>query len=122
MVITETPVRRERRRPSEYTIRSTRSLVPDALCLDLLLAAWAAVRHATEPATKWPAWLDVWLPVIAIHMPTVRVKPRYSPCPWLYDNDTVRDLMHQRDLAREAQQADPILETIQDYRKCRNDD
>ena len=62
IVIAETPLRRERRRPAEITVRSTRSLVPDALCLDLLLSDWAAVYGATEPAAKWSAWLGCGRP------------------------------------------------------------
>ena len=38
LVIAETTLQRERRRPAEVTIRSTRDLVPDALCLDLLVS------------------------------------------------------------------------------------
>ena len=120
MVIAETPIRRERRRPPEFTARSTRSLVPDALCLDLLLTDWSAVRDATGPAAKWTAWLEVWSPIIDLHMPTVRVRPRHPPCPWLNDNESVRDLMRERDLAREGQRANRTPETTEYYRTCRN--
>lgn len=42
------------------------------------------------------------------------------PCPWLSDNDTVRDLMRERDLARETQRADPTPHATQFYRSRRN--
>ena len=48
LVIADASVRRERRRPPEITVRATRSLVPDALCLDLLQSDWTAV----DPASK----------------------------------------------------------------------
>ena len=121
MVVAETPICRERHRPLGFTMRSTRSLVPDASCLDLLMADWAAVREAAEPAAKWAAWLDIWSPVIDLHMPTVRVRPRHPPCPWLTDNETIRDLMRERDSAREAQRVNPSTQTALAYRTCRNE-
>ena len=60
IIVAETVLRRERRRPAEIAVRSTRSLEPSALCLDLLLSDWSAVHGAAEPADKWSAWLAVW--------------------------------------------------------------
>ena len=96
------------------------SLEPDALCLDLLLSDWDAVYGATEPAAKWRAWLAVWTPVVDRHMPVVTLRPRHPPCPWLNDNDDVRALMRERDLARAAQRDDPTPEATKDYKQCRN--
>ncbi|XP_043214665.1 uncharacterized protein LOC122378022 [Amphibalanus amphitrite] len=69
IVIAETPLTKERRRPAEITVPSTRSLVPDSLCMELLLSDWDAVYSAAEPAAKWQAWLAVWTPVLDRHMP-----------------------------------------------------
>ena len=43
IVIAETSLRRERRRPTEISVRSTRSLDPNALCLELLPSDWDSV-------------------------------------------------------------------------------
>ena len=120
IVIAETPLTKERRRPAEITVRSPRSLVPDSLCLELLLSAWDAVYSAAEPAAKWQAWLAVWTPVLDRHMPVVTIRPRHPPCPWLTDNEEVRALMRERNLARAAQRDNPTPETTGDYRRCRN--
>ena len=107
LVVAETTLSRERRRPAEITVRSTRGLVPDRLRLELLLADWAAVYDAASPEAKWEAWLAVWTPVINIHTPVIKVRPRHQPCPWLNDNDDLRTLMRERDLARRARSDDP---------------
>ena len=61
LVLAETCIRRERRRRPCVTIMSTRSLVPDALCLDLLvlLADWTAIADVEGSQSKWRAWLEV---------------------------------------------------------------
>ena len=55
-----------------------------------------------------------------LHMPTVRVRPRHPPCPWLTENENVRDLMRERDVARETQRADPTPEATELYGTRRN--
>ena len=97
LVVAETPLCRERRRRAEITVRSTRGLVPDRLRLDLLLADWSAVYGAAGTEEKWSAWRAVWTPVIDAHMPLVKMRPRHKPCPWLNDNDDLRQLMRERD-------------------------
>ncbi|KAF0298250.1 hypothetical protein FJT64_004367 [Amphibalanus amphitrite] len=72
LVVAETRLKRERSRPAEITVRSTRGLVPDQLRLELLLADWAAVYGATSTEEKWAAWLAVWTPVVDRHMPVVK--------------------------------------------------
>ena len=75
LVVAETSLRRERRRPAEITIRSTRGLVPDQLRLDLLLADWAPAYRAATVEEKWTEWLAVWTPVIDRHMPVIQGLP-----------------------------------------------
>ena len=97
LLIAETPLVRERRRPPEVTIRSTRVLVPDALCLDLLMSDRSTVYNSTDPDHTWKAWLTVWSPVIDTHMPLKTMKLRRPPAPWLTDDDDLRTLMRERD-------------------------
>ena len=120
MVAARLAVTRERRQVKEIVVRSTRSLVPDALRLDLLLADWSGVREATGVEEKWSAWRAVWSPVIDRHMPLVTIRPKHPPCPWLTDNDDVRALMRARDLARQECESDPSPETRDAYRVSRN--
>ncbi|KAF0292538.1 hypothetical protein FJT64_009479 [Amphibalanus amphitrite] len=121
LVIAETTLQRERRRPAEVTIRSTRDLVPDALCLELLVSDWSAVYSATDPADKWKAWLAVWSPVIDRHMPEKKIRPRHSPAPWITENDELQTMMRERDLADAERRAQPADEqAAQRYRLCRN--
>ncbi|KAF0308245.1 hypothetical protein FJT64_020529 [Amphibalanus amphitrite] len=119
MVAARLSAAREKRRVREVTIRSTRSLVPDALRLDLLLADWSGMREAVGVEEKWSAWRDVWSPVIDRHMPLITIRPRHPPCPWLTDNDDVRALMGARDLARQECESDPSPETRDAYRVSR---
>ncbi|KAF0302760.1 hypothetical protein FJT64_025171 [Amphibalanus amphitrite] len=117
LVIAETTLQRERRRPAEVTIRSTRDLVPDALCLELLVSDWSAVYSATDPADKWKAWLAVWSPVIDRHMPEKKIRPRHSPAPWITENDELQTMMRERDLADAERRAQPADEqAAQRYR------
>ncbi|KAF0306683.1 hypothetical protein FJT64_021879 [Amphibalanus amphitrite] len=121
LVIAETTLQRERRRPAEVTIRSTRDLVPDALCLELLVSDWSAVYGATDPADKWKAWLAVWSPVIDRHMPEKKIRQRHSPAPWITENDELQTMMRERDLADAERRAQPADEqAAQRYRLCRN--
>ena len=120
LVVAETPLCRERRRRAEITVRSTRGLVPDRLRLDLLLADWSAVYGAAGTEEKWSAWRAVWTPVIDAHMPLVKMRPRHKPCPWLNDNDDLRQLMRERDLARREKIDDPSPANRERYTVCRN--
>ena len=52
------------------------------------------------------------------HMPLITTRPRHPPCPWL--DDELRTLMRERDLACEEYRADPVPETRDRYRACRN--
>ena len=120
LVIAGTSVLRERRRPEESTIRSTKNLVPDSLRLELLLADWTAVHQAGEVGDKWAAWRAAWSPILDKHMPLVKVRRRHQPSPWLTDNDELRGMMRERDLARADRDASPCAETSRAYVVKRN--
>ena len=62
----------------------------------------------------------VWTPVIKTHMPVIKARPRHQPCPWLNDNDYLRALMREGDLARRARSNDPSPASRQHYTACRN--
>ena len=113
LVIAETSVRRERRRPAEVTIRSTRNLVPDALRLELLLADWSAVYDCAGVEDKWAAWRATWSPTLDNHMPMTKVRLKRQPSPWL--SDELRGMMRERDLARAECDSDPSDVTRQRY-------
>ena len=120
LVIAQTLLRRERRLRTEITVRSTRSLVPDALRLDLLTADWSGVREAVGTGDKWSQWLSVWTPLIDKHMPLTKLRPRHPPCPWLASDDQLRDDMRERDEARAVYVGDPIPENRDIYVTRRN--
>ena len=108
-----------KQRPTTITVRSTRHLSQDALCLDLLLADWSALYRATSTDEKWSAWRAVWEPILDRHMPTRQVKLRHKPQPWLYD-DAVREAKEARERARADRERTPCVETEREYRLCRN--
>lgn len=110
----------ERRRAQEITIRSTRGLSEEALCLELLLSDWSRVYCAETTDEKWSAWRAVWSPVIDSHMPLTSVKVKHAPCPWLSDNAELRDMMRDRDRARKDRDRQPCEETWRAYRDSRN--
>ena len=120
LVVTAVPIERTRQRVKTVSVRSTRSLVPDSLCLDLLLTDWSEVHGAADIDTKWEAWLAAWSPNIDRHMPTKQVRLRHPPCPWLTDNPQLRALMRDRDLARADCDDSPGPEAREVYRAKRN--
>ena len=65
---------RVRSRPHEITVRSTKHLNRDHLCLDLLTTDWASIYSAPSPGEKYDAWLSVWNGLVDQHVPLTRVK------------------------------------------------
>ena len=121
MTVVSIVAKRERRKVTTITVRSSRRVDNDALCLDLLLADWGAVYGSQTPSEKWRAWLAVWQPVMDAHMPLRTVKLKYPPTPWLHENEELKQCMKNRDKAREARDQDrhnPTKE--QTYRDSRN--
>ena len=53
-------------------------------------------------------------------MPLTKVRSRHQPSPWLADNEELRCMMRERDLARADRDADPCVETRQAYVTKRN--
>ena len=110
---------KSRHQPRTVTVRSTRHLSQDALCLDLLLADWAPVYQADTTSDKWDAWRSAWDPLIDRHMPKRQIRIRHQPQPWLHD-DGVRAAMEARDAARLDKERTPCEETERDFRISRN--
>ena len=62
----------------------------------------------------------MWSLVIDKHMPLVKIRPRHPPCPWLTNNDQLRDSMRARDQAHAAYQHNPTPENRTVFRAHRN--
>ncbi|KAF0309848.1 hypothetical protein FJT64_019051 [Amphibalanus amphitrite] len=110
---------KSRHQPRTVTIRSTRHLSQDALCLDLLQADWTPVYQAETVAAKWDAWRSAWTPLIDRHMPVRQILTRHQPQPWLHDED-VAAAMEARDAARLDKERTPCEETEREFRIKRN--
>ncbi|KAF0308377.1 Proteasome subunit alpha-type 7-like [Amphibalanus amphitrite] len=110
---------KSRHQPRTVTIRSTRHLSQDALCLDLLQADWTPVYQAETVAAKWDAWRSAWTPLIDRHMPVRQIRTRHQPQPWLHDED-VAAAMEARDAARLDKERTPCEETEREFRIKRN--
>ena len=110
---------KHRHRPETITVRSTRHLDHNALCLSFLLEDWSEFDEADSITDKWNSFLAVWDRVINIHMPMKTIKLKNRPHPWLED-DEVREAMDARDRARADRDHTPCEETAKEYRDCRN--
>ena len=119
LIISSVAAVKSRHQPRTATVRSTRHLSQDALCLDLLLADWTPVYRADTTSDKWDAWRSAWDPLIDRHMPKRRIRTRHQPQPWLYD-DGVRAAMEARDAARLDKERTPCAETEREFRISRN--
>ena len=110
---------RERQQPVTVSVRSTRRVNTDALCLDLLLADWSGVAQSNNITDMWTAFLATWQPIIDLHMPLRTIRLRHQAYPWLQDEE-VRAAMATRDRARRARDRAPSEETQQEFRNRRN--
>ena len=104
---------------STISVRSTRRVNTDALCLDLLQADWSLLYAADSTTNKWSSFLRTWSPIIDAHMPVRTVKLKHRPFPWLQD-DEVREAMAARDQARRDRQLTPCDATEAEFRLRRN--
>ena len=111
---------RVRRRPTEITVRATKHLSPDALRLDMLMDDWTPVHDSTSPADKLDKFLAVWNRNIDKHMPLTRVRVRHPPCPWIAENDDLKEKMKERDQARTVRDSNPTERNRKRYQTCRN--
>lgn len=105
--------------PETITVRSTRRVDQDALCLDLLLADWSSVYETDSITNMWNGFLNTWRPIIDRHMPLRTIKIRNRCYPWLED-ETVREAMAARDAARWDRDHTPCEETRREFRERRN--
>ena len=119
LIMTTVTAAKIRQRPKEITIRSTRKLNRDALCLDLLLSDWSQIEAAGSTTDNWNAWLSVWDQIIDRHTPLHKVKLKHQSYPWLEDDD-VRAAMEARDKARADKERNPCEETMKEFRLRRN--
>ena len=112
-------VNKTRHEVNTITVRSTRRVNTDALCLDLLQADWSPIYATHSTSDKWSRFLEVWGPIIDAHMPMRVIKLRHRPYPWLQDDD-VREAMAARDQARMDRQRTPCDATEAEFRVRRN--
>ena len=105
--------------PDTITVRSTRHVNDDALCLDLLQADWSELYEADSTSNMWNSFLTVWDPIINQHMPMRTIKVKHRPGPWL-DDDSVREAMAARDQARADRDLTPCVVTEREFRESRN--
>ena len=120
LVIVQVKGTRIRKRPAEITVRVTKNLCPDALKLDMLMDDWTPVYEANGPDEKIDKFLDVYNRNIDKHMPLKRIRVRHPPCPWLVNNNDLRQKMKERDRARRLSNRYPNANTRNQYRRCRN--
>jgi len=75
----------------------------NGVCLDFLVSDWSAVYEAADVDSKLREFMRVWDDVIDRHCPVTRVRSgRGRGCPWLSGDSELRELMTERDRAREA--------------------
>ena len=110
---------RSRHEPEIISVRPTRGVDQDALCLQLLLADWTKIDESETVAGKWDAFLNVWTPIIDLHMPVKQIKTRPRQYPWLGEEE-VRQAMAARDRARARRDRHRSDDTQQAYRDSRN--
>ncbi|KAF0302515.1 hypothetical protein FJT64_025404 [Amphibalanus amphitrite] len=107
------------RAPEIITVRSTRRVDEDALCLSLLQADWSELDAAQSITDKWDRFLAVWDPIMNHYMPLKTIKLKHRPSPWMED-EAVKEAMAARDLARADRDCTPCEETREEYRVRRN--
>ena len=110
---------REPRQRVTVTVRSTRRVNTNAMCLDLLLADWSGVTDCDNITDMWTAFLATWHPIIDHHMPMRTLQLRHQAYPWLRDEE-VQAAMAARRRARRARDRAPSESTQQQLRTCRN--
>ena len=108
-----------RRHPETVTLRSTRHVDQNALCLSLLQADWSGLDAADSITDKWNSFLTVWDPIIDTYMPMKTIKLKHRSYPWLEDEE-MREAMAARALARADRDHTPCEETKREYRERRN--
>ena len=63
------------------TVRATRRVNTDALCLELLQADWTSTYNSTCTTDKWNCFYSIWDPIINEHMPMRTVPLKHRPYP-----------------------------------------
>ena len=103
----------------QITVRATRHVNTNALCLELLQADWATTYGVNGTSDKWNNFFNTWDPIINKHMPMRKITLKHRPYPWLEDED-VREAMAARDQARIDRECTPCDVTEKEFRERRN--
>ena len=101
------------------TVRVTRHVNTDALCLELLQADWTPIYNSTCTTDKWNSFYSIWDPIINSHMPMRTIPLKHRPYPWLQD-ENVTEAMAARDQARIDRECTPCDVTEREFRERRN--
>ena len=101
------------------TVRDTRRVNADALCLELLQADWTPIYNSNCTTGKWDSFYSTWDPIINKHMPMRTIPLKNRPYPWLQDEE-VRDAMAARNQARLDRECTPCDDTEREFRQRRN--
>ena len=109
------------RRPAEWhTVRSWRRVEWNNVCRDLLLSDWSLAEAATDVNECVDQFMVIWNDVMDRHCPPRRVRVRRSHCPWLTDDVAIKQLMLERDAARNNWQCSRSPETRAEFTRLRN--
>ena len=101
-VVCSVPLPKIRTAPVIREIRRWERADWDSICLDLLLTDWTPMFEAPDVDGKLSEFMRAWDDVINQHCPVVRVRSgRAGSCPWIREDPDLRELMSQRDRARD---------------------
>ena len=101
------------------SVRSTRRVDIDAMCLDLLHADWSSIQAPNCTKDKWNSFYSTWEPIMNRHMPVRTVTLKHRPYTWLWD-ERVQEEMVARDRARIDRERTPCDATDREFRERRN--
>ena len=119
-IIVRAQLRRQSRRPPPFKARPWRKVNWDAVCLSLLLSDWCEIYSADSVDNKLAAFLNLWWKVVDTHCPLKTVTPRRPRCPWIEDNEELKQLMRERDTAFRTWQHSRSVDDRYVYRRLRN--
>ena len=91
----------------------------EAFSADILSADWGPFYAAADVNDKLAIFERIWDAVADVHSPVTRKTVRRPACPWLRD-ETIRDVMAERDAARRAWAASRSVADRREYRRLRN--
>ena len=119
-VVAEAPIGRLRRRPTYRDTRSWRTADWDAICLDFLLADWDSLHSRDDVNQMVSDFMHIWTETIDRHCPVRRRRVRHPDCPWLTNNQPLREVMAERDAAHVTWKIIRTPAAVEEYRRLRN--